>query len=122
MVRVLLGGTLVRQERRRAGEDAEGDERPAHQAEPVPEHPDRLGDWPFHESARGSARGVAASSEKILRMPTSIYAMLGVAGIFWGILTWVENDGSVPLAVSIGLIVGGVLMFVVWHRAWQRRG
>jgi hypothetical protein len=59
---------------------------------------------------------------KITRMPTSIYAMLGAAGMFWGVLTWVDNDGSVPLAVSIGLILGGVLMFVVWHRAWQRRG
>jgi hypothetical protein len=47
--------------------------------------------------------------------------MLGTNGIFWGILTLVDNDGSVPVAISIGLIVGGALMFVVWHREWQRR-
>jgi hypothetical protein len=54
-------------------------------------------------------------------MPTSIYAVLAINGIFWGILTWVSNDGSVPVAVSIGLIVAGALMFVVWHRAWGRK-
>ncbi len=56
-----------------------------------------------------------------MTVPTSIYSMLGIQGLFWGIFSLVENDGSVPLVVSIGLIVGGVLMFVVWHRAWQRR-
>lgn len=54
-------------------------------------------------------------------MPTSIYAMLAVNGVFWGILVLVDDDGSVPIAVAIGLIVCGALMFVVWHRAWQRK-
>jgi hypothetical protein len=54
-------------------------------------------------------------------IPTSIYSMLGIQGLFWGIFSLFANDGSVPLWVSIGLIVGGALMFVVWHRAWERR-
>jgi hypothetical protein len=54
-------------------------------------------------------------------MPTSIYAMLGVNGVFWGILLLVSDDGSVPTAISVGLIACGALMFVVWHRAWRRR-
>jgi membrane associated rhomboid family serine protease len=55
-------------------------------------------------------------------MPTSICAALAINGIFWGILVLVDNDGSVPIWAAIGPIVGGALMFVVWHRAWERRG
>ena len=54
-------------------------------------------------------------------MPTSIYSMLGIQGIFWGIFLLFERDGSVPIAVNIGLIAFGLLMFIVWHRAWLRR-
>jgi hypothetical protein len=54
-------------------------------------------------------------------MPTSIYAMLGVNGVFWGILLLVSDDGSVPTEISVGLVVFGALMFVVWHGARRRR-
>jgi hypothetical protein len=51
-------------------------------------------------------------------MPTSIYSMLGIQGFLWGTLLLIEG-GYVP--IGIGLILGGAVMFVVWHRAWQRR-
>ncbi len=44
--------------------------------------------------------------------------MLGMQGFLWGTILLIAGE-HVPIA--IGLVVGGAVMFIVWHRAWERR-
>ena len=52
-------------------------------------------------------------------MPTFVWSLLGVNGLFWGVVLQVD-DGSVP--VGIALMVAGALLMFVWVRAWRREG
>ena len=52
-------------------------------------------------------------------MPTFVWSLLGVNGLFWGVVLQVD-DGSVP--VGIALMVAGTLLMFVWVRAWRREG